>query len=43
MNYLHFCPYGSYETTCGKSENYVQTTDRRAETTCPDCLSLFTG
>lgn len=40
---IHFCPYGDYETTCGKAASLVMTTDLRANTNCPACLSLFTG
>lgn len=42
---LHFAPWGSPITSCGKPvpRNLDTITDRRAETTCGDCRSRFKG
>lgn len=40
---LHFAPWGSPLTSCGKPvpRNLDTITDRRSETTCEDCRSRF--
>lgn len=40
---LHFAPWGSPVTSCGKPvpRDLSRVTDRRAATTCEDCLSRF--